>query len=129
MFALAAVSAAPPCMRATHALAVGAVPTARDFAAIACGDAKPVRVLRYDAAQRAARLMRPLQPGEVIAAVPASMVAAIRPGETLYVQAHVGSVVVQREVEALQPARPGQKLFVRAADGTVMSVRFDGGAG
>jgi len=131
MFALAAlpVPEASSCMRATHALATGAVPTAEDFVATACGDTKPLRAVRYDTALRAARMARPLAPGEVIAAVPASMLAAIRPGETLYVQAHVGPVVVQREVQALQPAKAGQKLFVRAADGTVMSVRFGRDAG
>jgi len=116
-------------MRAEHALAGGAVPTAGDFTAVACGDAKAVAAVRYDAAMQAARLSRALRPGDVIAAVPPSLMAGIVPGDKLYIQVHVGPVVVQREVEALQPASPGQKLFVRSADGEVMSVRYAKGAG
>jgi hypothetical protein len=116
-------------MGATHALAAGAVPTAQDFVAVACGAVKPTAALRYDAGLHAARLSRALQPGDLVAGIPSSMMDSIRPGETLYVQAHVGPVVVQRPVEALQPANPGQKLFVRAPDGTVMSVLYSGGAG
>lgn len=131
MFALVALPApgGPACMRATHTLAAGAVATAEDFLPVACGDTKPASGLRYDAAQHAARLVRSLQPGDVVAAVPAALLATVRPGDTLYVQVHVGPVVVQREVQALQAAKPGQKLFVRAANGTVMSARYGGGAG
>jgi len=116
-------------MRAMHAMAAGAVPTPKDFAPAACEAVKPAAVTRYDTTLRAARLSRALQPNEVIAAIPAAMMAGVSPGDTLSVQVRVGPVVVEREVEALQPAHPGQKLFVRAADGTVMSVRYPGGAG
>ncbi len=121
--------AADTCLRATRALAAGTVPAASDFAAAACGDTKPLPAVRYDKGLRAARLMRALQPDEMIADLPAAMMAGVVPGQKLFVQVHVGPVVVQREVEALQPANPGQKLFVRAADGTVMSVRYGGDAG
>ncbi|WP_443751365.1 hypothetical protein [Asticcacaulis solisilvae] len=126
---LPSAQAADTCLRATRALAVGAVPGVSDFTAVACDGTKSAPAVRYDAAMRAARMTRALQPGDVIAAIPASMMAGISPGQKLFVQVHVGPVVVQREVEALQPASPGQKLFVRAADGTVMSVRFTGDAG
>ena len=127
MAMLAALPAqAATCVRATHALAAGAVPSAEDFAAADCGSEHPARAVRYDAAQRSARLSRPVKADEVIAAIPAAMLAGVVPGQTLYVQIRVGPVVVQREVTALQPASPGQRLFVRAADGTVMSVRYPG---
>ena len=121
--------AAEPCMRATHALTAGAVPTTRDFVAVSCGETKPSTVVRYDRALRAATLTHALQPGDMVAAIPASLMAGNSPGERLNVQVHVGPVVVQREVEALQPANPGQRLFVRAADGTVMSALYSGDAG
>ena len=127
--AASSVRAAPACLRVTQALAVGEVPAPRDFVPAACGDAKPVRAVRYDAALRAARLARALQPGDIIAAIPPGLMAGIGPGDILSVESHVGPVVVQRQAEALQPAHPGQKLFVRTADGTVMSVRYPGGAG
>ncbi len=131
LLALAAfpAHAAEPCMRATHALTAGAVPRTRDFVATACGETNPTTAVRYDRALRAATLARAIQPGEVIATIPASIMAGISPGDKLFVQVHVGPVVVQREVEALQPANPGQKLFVRAADGTVMSALYSGDAG
>jgi len=134
LFIVLAVAAFPArasqtCMRATQARAAGAVPTTRDFVPVPCGDAKPAAAVRYDPTLRAVRLVHALQPGDVVAAIPASMMAGVGPGETLYVQVHVGPVVVQRQVEALQPAHPGQKLFVRSADGTVMSVRYPENAG
>lgn len=134
LFVVLALAAFPArasqtCMRATRALAAGAVPTTRDFVPISCGDAKPIAAVRYDPGLRAVRLFHALQPGDVVAAIPASLMAGVAPGETLYVQVHVGPVVVQRKVEALQPAHPGQKIFVRAADGTVMSVRYPENAG
>lgn len=113
-------------MRATHALAAGSVPAAPDLAAADCGDSKPERVTRYDAAMRAVRMTRAVQAGEIIAEIPSSMMASITPGQKLYVSVRVGPVIVQREVEALQPANPGQKLFVRATDGQVMSVLYSG---
>lgn len=134
VIAVAAVAALPAqaadtCLRATHDLAAGAVPAASDFATADCDGARPLSAVRYDAAIHAVRLSRRLESGERIAAFPAAMVANIVPGQKLFVQVHVGPVVVEREVEALQPANPGQRLFVRAADGTVMSVRYGGDAG
>jgi hypothetical protein len=128
-FAACPARASEPCLRATHAMAAGAVPTAKDFAPAPCDGNKRASAIRYDVALRAARLSRTLQPDEIIPAIPPALMAGVGPGDTLTVQAHVGPVVVQREVEALQAAHPGQKLFVRAADGTVMSVIYPGGAG
>lgn len=128
-FAALPAQAADTCLRATHALAAAAVPVASDFTAAACDETRPMPAVRYDRTLRAARLSRALQPGETIADLPVSMITGIVPGQKLFVQVHVGPVVVEREVEALQPANPGQKLFVRASDGTVMSVRYGGGAG
>lgn len=128
-FAALPAQAADTCLRATHGLAAGTVPTASDFTAAACNDARPAPAVRYDRTLHAARLSRAVQPGEMIADLPVSMITGIVPGQKLFVQVHVGPVVVEREVEALQPADPGQKLFVRASDGTVMSVRYGGGAG
>ena len=127
-FSLALVAipahAAERCMQAVRVLSAGTVPAAGDFTAVDCGDTKPGLAVRYDAGMRAVRLVRALQPGDVVADIPASMMATISPGEKLYVGVQVGPVVVQREVEALQPANPGQRLFVRAADGQVMSVLY-----
>ena len=120
--------AADGCMRATRALVVGAVPSAQDLVAADCGNAKPAPAVRYDAAMRTVRLTRALQADDIVAFVPAAMMASITPGQKLYVSVQVSPVIVQREVEALQPANPGQKLFVRAADGKVFSVLYTGDA-
>lgn len=116
----------PSCMRATRALIAGAVPAADDLVEVDCGDIKPPLVVRYDADMRTVRLARPVHADEIIAAIPVSMTAAVSPGEKLFVVIRVGPVMLQREVEALQPANPGQKLFVRTADGQVMSALYPG---
>lgn len=120
------VKASEPCMRATRALAVGAVPSAEDLVPADCGQARPATAVRYDRQMRAVRLVRAVQRDEIVPAVPSSVLAAISPGQRLYVAVQVSPVVVQREVIALQPANPGQKLFVRADDGKVFSVLYPG---
>lgn len=115
------------CVSAMRPLSAGAVPSAEDFAAASC-DGRPESAVRYDANMRAARLTRDLAPGDVIAEIPSSLMAAVSPGQKLYVTARVGPVLVQREVAALQPANPGQKLFVRASDGEVMTALYSGEA-
>lgn len=116
----------PACMRATRALIAGAVPAVGDLVAVDCVDVKPPSVVRYDADMRIVRLTRPVHADEIIAAIPVSMTAAVSPGEKLFVVIRVGPVMLQRQVEALQPANPGQKLFVRTADGQVMSALYPG---
>lgn len=123
VLAASPADAGESCMRATRALAIGAVPAAGNFTAADCGGA-PIPAVRYDAAMRAVRLVHALRPGDVIRAMPAAMMTGISPGDTLTVAVKVGPVVVQRQVEALQPANPGQRLFVRAADGKVISVLY-----
>lgn len=115
------------CMSATRPLSAGSVPSAEDFVAANC-DGRSQSAVRYDATMRTARLTRDLAPGDVIAEIPSSVMAAVSPGQKLYVNARVGPVLVQREVAALQPANPGQKLFVRAADGEVMTALYSGEA-
>jgi hypothetical protein len=126
-FAAFESQASERCMSAVRALNAGAVPSAEDFAAADCGAHPPVPAVRYDANMRAARLTRGLAQGEIIAGIPSSMMASVSPGQKLYVTVQAGPVLVQREVEALQPANPGRKLFVRAADGKVMSVLYSAG--
>ncbi len=113
-------------MRATRALTAGSVPSAQDLVPADCGAGKPAAAVRYDTGMRAVRMVRAVQPDEIVAEVPPAMMASISPGQKLYVMVQVSPVVVQREVEALQPANPGQKLFVRAADGKVFSVFYAG---
>lgn len=108
-------------MRVTRAIPAGSITTITDFELTGCGVTKPNRAVRYDAHLGAGRAIRDLQPGEMVAALPAFALPAIRPGQHLYVRAQSGPVVVEREVVALQPVRPGGRLFVRAADGAVFS--------
>ena len=114
------------CMRAVHPLSAGAVPATGDLVVAECGATRPELVVRYDRDMRATRLARAVAADEVVAAIPAAMIADIVPGQKLYVAVKIGPVVVQREVEALQPANLGQKLFVRAADGQVFSTLYAG---
>jgi flagella basal body P-ring formation protein FlgA len=112
-----------PCVRAEAAIAAGAVPVRADFAAAPCaGAARPA--LRYDPWIGAARAMRDIAAGEIIAAPPAALLADVRPGDTLNLVAHVGTATVEREVIATQAGRNGQAIFVRTADGRVVSARL-----
>jgi hypothetical protein len=123
MMAVAALPPVPACVRAEAPVAAGAVPVRADFAAAPCaGAARPA--LRYDPRIGAARAIRDIAAGEVIAAPPASLLADVRPGDTLYLIAHVGTATVERAVTATQAGRHGQPIFVRMPDGRVVAAQF-----
>lgn len=111
------------CLQAVAAIAAGTVPARGDFAEAPCaGDAAPA--LRWEQPIRAARAIRDIAAGETIPAVPASMLPDVRPGDTLYLLARVGTATVERAVTATQPGRRGQALFVRTADGRIVRARL-----
>lgn len=115
-------AAALSCLQAVAAIAAGAVPARADFVEAACPADAP-GLLRYDPQARAMRALRDIQAGETIAAVPAGALPDVRPGESLFLVAHVGTAIVEREVTATQPGRRGQPIFVRTADGRVLRAR------
>jgi len=121
-----AAKSAPPagCQRVAHPVAAGAIPTVDDLAPATCEAGPAGEAFRYDPAAKAVRATRDLAPGETVAAVPRFAIAGVRPGQRLFLKTRVGPVVVEREVEALQPARPGGQLFVRSLDGAIFPARF-----
>ncbi|MEO8113195.1 MAG: hypothetical protein ABI655_02360 [Phenylobacterium sp.] len=122
--AQAAPARSGACVRVTHAVAAGATPTKADFVPSSCEASLPPGVFRYDPRARTLRATRDLEAGETLTAVPEFALAAVHPGQRLYVQAQVGPVFVEREVQAVQSARPGQHLFVRAEDGGLFTAAF-----
>lgn len=112
------------CMRVVQPVAEGSVLTRADLEPVGCeANAQPSAV-RYDPEVRALRAERELEAGETLAAAPVFALAGVRAGQRLYVRAQVGPVVVEREVEAVQPGRTSGKVFVRASDGVVFSAPF-----
>lgn len=123
--ARAAPREAPPaCLRLLRPVAGGMTPTRGDVAPVACPDDPPAGAFRYDVARRTVRALRDLVEGEVVTALPAFAIAAVRPGQALYLEARIGPVTVEREVRALQATRPGGRLFVRSAEGDVFPVQL-----
>lgn len=113
---------APPaasevCLRVLAPLDRDAVPTADEFEPAACKATS--MAFRYDVASGVARATRDLSVGEVVRAPPASILAAARPGQTFFLRAHVGPVVVERAVQVVRPSAKGRPLFVRASGGKV----------
>lgn len=107
------------CLQAVAAIPAGTVPVRGDFIDAPCtGEA--VRALTYEPRIRAARAARDIAAGETIAAIPPSMLPDVRPGDTLYLVARVGTATVERAVTAAQPGRRGQALFVRMPDGRMV---------
>jgi hypothetical protein len=113
-------AAAPACMKALRDTPVNAVLGRDDFVAADCAHAPGDQPLGYDRAIGAARALRDIHQGEVIAAAPAAVLAAVRPGQILYVTTRVGPVQVTRAVQAAQ-ATTGGGVFVRTTGGSVFS--------
>lgn len=118
VLALAAATPTGPCLAVLHPVSAGALAVRGDFADAPCDGALPA--FRYDRAARTLRAGRDLAPGERVRG-PASLLSVVRPGDHLALRAHVGPVVVEREVEVVEPARAGEKIIVRGADGHVFS--------
>ncbi len=113
------------CLRALRPVASGAVALQADFEAAPCEDAGAA--LSYDRVARVARLRRDVAAGEVVRGT-RSALSTVRPGQHLILQAHVGPVVVERQVEVVRPARAGERVAVRGADGRIFSAPAPTGA-
>lgn len=106
------------CLRVVRPVASGETVVLADVSPTSCEDGVE-RAFRIDPRWRTLTAVRDLQPGEVLSGAPSSTLAAVRPGDRLFLSIRVGPVTVEREVEAVQAARAGEAVFVRGADGRV----------
>jgi flagella basal body P-ring formation protein FlgA len=113
------------CLTTLTPLVAGALADDAAFQKTRCTADAVALAFRYDPATGAVHLARALDIGAVVPEFPGYGTAMVRPGQVLRLVVQVGSVRIDRDVEALQAAHPGQRLFVRAHDGTVLSVRFE----
>jgi hypothetical protein len=125
MMGTMAAQADTGCLRALRPATAGAIAVQDDFEAAPCGGASAA--LGYDRAARVARLRRDVAAGDVVRGA-LSALSAVRPGQKLILQAHVGPVVVERQVEVALPARTGERVVVRGADGRIFSAPAPTGA-
>lgn len=109
------------CLVVTQAVPAGAYPLSSDFSPAVCDQTARRGAFSYDAQTKTVRAKRDLEPGEHIEAVPTSAFATVRAGQPLFLEAHVGPVLIQRQVQALRPAGPGRAVLVQAMDGAVFS--------
>ena len=118
--AAASQAEAESCVRAAGPIPSGSVPAGEALQRHACPEEPLPAAFRYDPNESVVRAVRSLAEGEVAPAPPPFAVARVEPGRKLRLQARIGAVVVEREVEAVQ-ATAGENLFVRAADGAVFA--------
>ncbi|HEY2710722.1 MAG TPA: hypothetical protein VGI95_21965 [Caulobacteraceae bacterium] len=111
-----------PCLAVKAPLAAGAEVAAADFAPALCEQAPQSHAFRYDAANGTMRAARDLATDERLAAPPSGDMAAVLPGDAVYIHTTIGHVAVARRVEAVEPAAAGRAVFVKADDGDVFSV-------
>lgn len=108
---MAAATLAPACWVLTTALPAGATVNRTQLTPGPCPE-RPVRLLRHDTSSGRNVARQDLAPGTALGRlwVPETAVA---PGQKLRLISHIGPVIVEREVEAVQAAGPGKPLFVR----------------
>ena len=111
------------CARLVRDARRGDTPTRADLSPAACG-ADPVAALGYDPHTRLAGFTRDVAAGDVIVAPPGSALADLPRGQALRLRVAVGAVIIEREVQTLQPARRGEPLFVRTQEGDVLVAPF-----
>lgn len=112
------------CARARHAISRGSIIGAEDLTAAECSDAHPASPFIYDDAVRAVRTARMLNEGDLVPALPRSILPQVVPGQPIRMAVQVGAVTLNRTVYALQPGHPGERLFVRASDGHVFAIHL-----
>lgn len=114
----AAARRSPPeaaCVRLERPVGRGQVLTRADFVREACGAAGAAPAAwRYDRAAQALRADRDLSVGDTLASPPETLVAVLRPGQTVRVTARLGAVTVERDALAVQAARAGRPVFVKS---------------
>jgi len=121
--AVAALPAqAESCVRAARPIPAGTVPAGDALRPQSCPEKPLMPAFRYDPNEGVVRVVRTLAEGEIAPAPPPFAVARVEPGRKLRLEAKVGAVVVEREVEAVQAGAAGESLFVRTADGAVFAV-------
>ena len=106
------------CAQLLAPIGAGAVPLRSDFAPASCSES--VAAFRYDRRIGAARAVRDVAAGEIVAAIPDALLADVRPGDALLVSSSVGPVTVERQVTAVQAGRRGRSFFARTSDGAVV---------
>jgi len=118
-----------PCAVVLAPIAAGEAPRAETLSSPApCDAAAPPVAFGYDRQAGVVRARRALLVGDAVAAPPAEALAGVRKGDRLTLRAGVGPVVVERDVEAVQPARPGEPVFVRGSGGAVFTAPAPKGA-
>lgn len=116
------------CLRVLLPQSAGAIPDSGAFEPASCAAAHSEETFHYDSTDRVTRLSRTVAAGEIVNSFPEFQIGIVRPGDKLTLISRVGSVDIERKVQALQPARPGERLFVKSSDGTVLSARFEAAA-
>lgn len=105
------------CVRPLQTIDRDQILTAADFADATCAPDAPRTAWRYDRAAQALRASRDLTTNDTLAAPPAGLLAAVRPGQAVRVTARIGAVTIERDAQAVQAARVGRPLFVKAGGG------------
>ncbi len=109
-----------PCLVARAAVAAGEIARADAFTPSTCVR-PPADAFHYDRQTGLTRVTIDLKAGDTAPRVPNSDLAAISPGQPLYLTAEVGPVRVERAVTAIQAAAAHRALFVRADDGKIFA--------
>jgi flagella basal body P-ring formation protein FlgA len=90
-----------------------------DVALVACPDAQPSTLLRYDNRKRLIVARKDLAAGTDLGRAYLPARPAVAAGEPVRVTVAIGHVTISRRAEALQTARPGERFFVRTTDGKI----------
>ncbi|GAA4044690.1 hypothetical protein [Parerythrobacter jejuensis] len=109
------------CFIARDDVPAGHLIHAEDLSPTDC-DGREISIgLGYDHARRGPMAKTYIAAGAFLGPVRGAMPGQITKGKILKFRTIDGPVIVEREVEALQPGRPGHKMFVRTQDGDVIA--------
>lgn len=111
----------PTCYIANSDLRAGEVIGSSDVAPGDCLSETVRPPLAYDRIRMAPIARQPISKGTYLGPVRAAPGTLVAPGQRLVFRTFEGSVLVEREVSAMQAGRSGSALFARTEDGEVIA--------
>lgn len=108
------------CSMASRPIRAGEIITQSALAPSTCSSEGAPPPLSFDRMNRVIRATSDIAQGTALGALQAPQ-QAFDAGDELSLFISVGSVRIERQVEAIQPGQAGQNIFVREANGDVLS--------
>ena len=114
----------PSCFIAAHSIRMDAAISAEDLSPTPCGQSSADRTVYYDRPYGTLRAATNLVEGAYVGRISVPQHVYANVGDEILLVVNIGSVRIERQVNAMQSATRDGGIFVRDVDGTIFSARL-----